>query len=116
VAALGELSERAADLLVARGERVSSALLAAALPAAGVKARAGRRRRDRDGRPPEAPRPIWRRLAAAQARLRPRCARAWCPWRATGSAPDSSVTTLGRGGSDLTATVLRALGARQVVL
>jgi len=34
-----------------------------------------------------------------------------------GRAPDGSVTTLGRGGSDLTATVLgRALGARQVVL
>jgi aspartokinase/homoserine dehydrogenase 1 len=35
----------------------------------------------------------------------------------TGRAPDGSSTTLGRGGSDLTATLLgRALGARQVVL
>src|SRR5690606_27079687 len=35
----------------------------------------------------------------------------------TGRAPDGSTTTLGRGGSDLTATLLgRALGARQVVL
>ena len=34
-----------------------------------------------------------------------------------GRAPDGSVTTLGRGGSDLTATLLaRALGARRVVL
>ena len=34
-----------------------------------------------------------------------------------GSGPDGTVTTLGRGGSDLTATLLgRALGAREVVL
>ena len=34
-----------------------------------------------------------------------------------GRAPDGSVATLGRGGSDLTATVLaRSLGARRVVL
>src|SRR2546422_5192669 len=38
VAALGELSPRASDTLIARGERAASAVLAAALHAAGRKA------------------------------------------------------------------------------
>ena len=69
MAALGDLSARASDTLVARGERASSALLAAALRAAGRKAE----RIDAaelvatDGRHGGAPRPTWPRPAAAPA-------------------------------------------------
>jgi bifunctional aspartokinase / homoserine dehydrogenase 1 len=121
VAALGELSARASDLLVARGERVSSALLAAALPALGVKARAvdGADAIVTDGRHGGATADLLATRGRARARLSPLLRAGVVPVVAgyVGSAPDGSVTTLGRGGSDLTATVLgRALGARQVVL
>jgi len=118
---LGHLAPRAGDMLVSRGERMSARILAAVLP------RAGRRAAFVDavdvvstdgqhgGAAPN--------LSATTARAR----RAILPLLASntcivvpgfiGRAPDGSVTTLGRGGSDLTATLLaRALGARTVVL
>ena len=53
MAALGDLSARASDTLVARGERAASAVVAAALQAAGRRAAArGRRELRRDRRPP----------------------------------------------------------------
>ncbi len=121
VAALGELSPRAADLLAARGERVSSALLAAALQAAGTRAAAvdGADVIRTDGRHGAATADLPATRRRALARLRPLLRAGVVPVVAgyVGAAPDGSVTTLGRGGSDLTATVLgRVMGARQVVL
>jgi aspartokinase/homoserine dehydrogenase 1 len=121
VAALGELSPRAADLLVARGERASSALLAAALRAAGTRAEAvdGAEVIRTDGRHGGAAADLPATRAAARSRLGALLRAGTVPVVAgyVGAAPDGSVTTLGRGGSDLTATLLgRALGARTVVL
>jgi aspartokinase/homoserine dehydrogenase 1 len=121
VAVLGHLEPRTLDLLVSRGERMSAAVLASAI------SRAGRRSIYVDATQfvvtdghygsaaPDLP------ATARQARriLRPvldRSTIAVVPGF-IGHAPDGSVTTLGRGGSDLTATLLgRSLGARRVVL
>jgi aspartokinase/homoserine dehydrogenase 1 len=121
VAALAELSPRASDTLVARGERASSALFAAALEAAGRRAR----RVDAaeivttDGHHGQAAPDLAATRANARRLLRPLLARRVVPVVPgfIGSGPDRGVTTLGRGGSDLTATLLaRALGAARVVL
>jgi aspartokinase/homoserine dehydrogenase 1 len=121
VRVLGHLAPRASDLLVSRGERMSAAILAAALAAAARRSTmvdaTGLVSTDgtHGGAAPH---------LAETARL---ARRALKPLLATGTvavvpgfigrAPDGSVTTLGRGGSDLTATLLaRSLGARRVVL
>ena len=118
---LGHLAPRASDLLVSRGERMAAQMVAAALsrarrrakyvdaadvvvtdghhggaaPALGATSRIARRR-------------IGPLLEAGTIAVLPGF---------IGRAPDGSITTLGRGGSDLTATLLaRALGARRVVL
>ena len=118
---LGHLAPRASDLLVSRGERMSAHILAAAL------VRAGRRAvyvdaldivETDDHHGGAAP------LLAATTRNARKHLRARLADGATpvvpgfiGRAPDGSVATLGRGGTDLTATMLaRALGARRVVL
>ena len=121
VAVLGHLEPRTLDLLVSRGERMAATVLASAIT------RAGRRSIYVDATQfvvtdghhgsaaPDLP------ATARQARriLRPvmdRSTIAVVPGF-IGHAPDGSVTTLGRGGSDLTATLLgRSLGARRVVL
>jgi len=118
---LKTLPERVSDLLVSRGERAAAALLLVAL-------RAGRRRValvdatlcvSTDGRHGGATPDLATTRARARALLRP-------PLRGggivivpgfLGRAPDGSLTTLGRGGSDLTATLLaRATGAARIVL
>lgn len=121
VAVLGHLEPRTMDLLVSRGERMSAALLAEALSA--------RRRRAvyvdatefvatdgvHGGAAPDLP----RTARAARRVLTPLLRRRMVPVVPgyIGRASDGSVATLGRGGSDLTATLLgRSLGARQVVL
>ena len=121
VAVLGHLEPRTMDLLVSRGERMSAALLAEALSA--------RRRRAvyvdatefvatdgvHGGAAPDLP----RTARAARRVLTPLVRRRMVPVVPgyIGRASDGSVATLGRGGSDLTATLLgRSLGARQVVL
>ncbi|MGH9373936.1 MAG: aspartate kinase, partial [Vicinamibacterales bacterium] len=121
VGLLGHLAPRASDLLVSRGERMSARIVTAAL------LRAGRRAiyvdatdlvvtDDHHGG--AAPNLI---VTTRQARriLRARLAEgttAVVPGF-IGRASDGSVTTLGRGGTDLTATMLaRALGAGRVVL
>lgn len=118
---IGQQTPRIQDLLVARGERLSAAILAAAI-------RAARRKSayvdavdvvstdDRHGAATPALAETTRR---ARRVLRPLLAQrivSVIPGF-IGRAPDGSVTTLGRGGSDLTATLLaRSLGARLVVL
>ncbi len=121
VAVLGHLEARASDRLVSRGERLSAACLAAAIVASGRRAifvdaadivvtdsqhgaatpnlQATTRRARRLIDPP---------LATGRVVVVPGF---------IGQAPDGSVTTLGRGGSDLSATLLaRAIGAREVIL
>ena len=121
VAIIGHLDLRVRDLLVARGEQLSSVLLAAAI----VK----RRRRavaidaldiiatdDQHGGASPILAETTRR---ARRHLRGPLSRGVIPTVPgfIGAAPDLSVTTMGRGGSDLTATVLaRAMGAKRVVL
>jgi aspartokinase/homoserine dehydrogenase 1 len=121
VAVLGHLEPRTLDLLVSRGERMSAAILAAAI------SRAGRRSTYLDATQFVATDGHYGSAApdlAATARL---ARRILLPVAARGTvavvpgfigrAPDGSVTTLGRGGSDLTATLLaRSLGAHRVVL
>jgi aspartokinase/homoserine dehydrogenase 1 len=117
VAALGELSARASDLLVSRGERLSSALLAAVVP------------RTRlvdpvevvvtDGRHGGASPDLDATRLAARRVLGPLLQRGLTPVVPGffGTAPDGSVATLGRGGTDLTATLIaRSLSAGEVVL
>jgi aspartokinase/homoserine dehydrogenase 1 len=121
VAALGHLSPRTSDVLVSRGERVAASVVAATISAAGrpaarvdaldVVATDGRH----GGAAPD--------LAATRRRAR----KALVPLLEKGvtpivpgffgRAPDGTVATLGRGGTDLTATLLgRVLGAARVVL
>ena len=118
---LGDLSPRAVDTLAARGEQLSARLLAAALVA--------RRRRAKyvnalelihtNGVHGGATPLLDETRRAARRVLRPLVAAktiAVVPGF-IGRASDGSVTTLGRGGTDLTATVLaRSLGAKQVML
>ena len=119
---LRDLTPRTSDFVVSRGERLSARIVAAALGAGGVRARyvdataiirtdahfghaSPGLRADRSCRTP---------------RRSVRCSRAgWCRSCPASSArrPTGDVTTLGRGGSDLTATLLaRALGASRVSL
>jgi aspartokinase/homoserine dehydrogenase 1 len=121
VAVLGHLEPRTLDLLVSRGERISASVLAAAV------SRAGRRSIYvdatqfvvTDGHHGSAAPDLPATARHARRILRPimeRSTIAVVPGF-IGHAPDGSVTTLGRGGSDLTATLLgRSLGARRVVL
>jgi bifunctional aspartokinase / homoserine dehydrogenase 1 len=116
---LGHLEPRAQDLLVSRGERLSTTLLAAAIAA-------GRRAEYVDAldvivtdaaygnAAPE----LGATAKAARTRLLPMLKRGVIPVVPgfIGRAPDGSLTTLGRGGTDLTATLLaRSLHARTVV-
>jgi bifunctional aspartokinase / homoserine dehydrogenase 1 len=121
VAVLGHLEPRTLDLLVSRGERMSATILAAAI------ARDGRRSRYLDATEFVVTDDHHGSAApdlAATARLARRLVLAATKGGTIvvvpgfiGRAPDGSVTTLGRGGSDLTATLLgRSLGAQRVVL
>lgn len=122
IAVLGHTSPRIQDTLVARGERISASLLSAAT------ARAGRRRvayvdaidvvRTDDvhgGATPD----LGETARHARRELRPLIAdgRLVVVPGFIGQALNGNLTTLGRGGSDLTATLLaRSLGAKRVVL
>jgi bifunctional aspartokinase / homoserine dehydrogenase 1 len=121
IGVLGHLAPRASDLLVSRGERMSAAILAAALTRA-------RRRATyvdagifvvTDGHHGGAAPHLSPTTRLARRAIRPLLDAgtiAVVPGF-IGRAPDGSVTTLGRGGSDLTATTLaRAIGAKRVVL
>ena len=119
--AVRELTPRTTDLIVARGERLSATLVAAALRAERVKGRyvdATRVIHTDDSFGSATP-DLVATDRAARAVIRPLLIRgeiAIVPGF-LGVAPDGAVTTLGRGGSDLSATLLaRALNARGVSL
>ncbi len=122
IAVLGHLTPRVRDAVVARGERLSAQLLAAALESEGgavayLDPVAIVRTDDRHGSATPLIDATGRRLRAFL-----RDAGSAAPHRLVipgfiGAAPDGSVTTMGRGGSDLTATLVgRCLRARRVVL
>src|SRR2546429_74748 len=107
--------------LAARGERLSARLFAAALDAAGCPAAYVDATEivQTDGTFGGASPDLRRTERSARKALRPLLARGTVPVVPgfLGAAPDGQVTTLGRGGSDLTATLLaRVLGAREVSL
>ena len=121
VAVLGHLEPRTLDLLVSRGERMSAAILAAAVSRAGR--RAGYLDATEfvvtDGHHGSAAPDLAATARLARRILLPTARRGTITVVPgfIGRAPDGSVTTLGRGGSDLTATLLaRSLGAGRVVL
>ncbi len=121
IGVLGHLAPRAQDILVARGERISANMLAAAMRGSGrpggyVDALALVRTDNvHGGSAPD----LDDTARHARRVLRPLLAEGMTPVVPgfIGAAPDGGLTTLGRGGSDLTATLLaRSLGARHVVL
>src|SRR5947209_7581746 len=116
LAILRELTPRTTDYLIARGERLTARLVAAALaaadcPCAYVDAVDVVRT---DGTFGAASADLKLTERRARRALRPLLARGVVPIVPgfLGAAPDGQVATLGRGGSDLTATLLaRARGA-----
>src|SRR5688500_13627355 len=120
-AAPGPLSAAATDRIIARGERLSARLLTAALSASGAAAEYvdAADVMHANGRYGDAVPDIARTGSAVRERLLPRLKRRIIPvvpgFIARG--PDGAIVTLGRGGSDLTATLLAtALGASSVTL
>ncbi len=116
-----ELSPRALDHLVARGEQLAARVFAAGL----AERRVASRFVDAVGliatvgKPGQAFPDLARTDRNVRRDLRPLLSRGVVPVVPgfLGTAPDGRVVTLGRGGSDLTATLLaRALGARAVLL
>ena len=121
LAVLRELTPRTTDFLVSRGERLSAQLFAAALEAAGcpvayIDAIEVVRT---DGTFGQAAPDLPRTERSARNALGPLLTRGTVPVVPgfLGATPDGQVATLGRGGSDLTATLLaRVLGGREVSL
>jgi aspartokinase/homoserine dehydrogenase 1 len=112
VSALRESTARSQDRILATGERLAVRLLAAALqqrgfPAVAIDASSFLETDDRFGEASPLEGVADHTIRAA---LEPHLAAGAIPVVTgfTGCAPDGSVTTLGRGGSDLTATVLAA--------
>src|SRR5881392_131083 len=118
---LRELTPRTTDYLVARGEYLSARIVAAALDSAGCPAAYVDAVEviHTDGTFGNASPDLGRTERRARRALRPLLARGVVPVVPgfLGAAPDGQAVTLGRGGSDLTATLLaRVLGAREVSL
>jgi bifunctional aspartokinase / homoserine dehydrogenase 1 len=121
LAVLREASPRIRDHVVARGERLSARLVAAALAASGRKAELIDPASVviTDGPYGGASPNLAATRTAARGVLRPLLAKGVIPVVPgfTGRAPDGGIATLGRGGSDLTATLLAdALDAASVTL
>jgi bifunctional aspartokinase / homoserine dehydrogenase 1 len=118
---LRELTARTSDFVVARGERLAARLVAAALAAGGLRTRyvdAAEVVRT-DPHFGNASPDLEVTDAALRKVLKPLLAQGITPVVTgfIGSAADGQVTTLGRGGSDLTAALVgRALGATRVNL
>lgn len=126
LAALRELTPRTSDLVVSRGERLSAQVFAAVLRASGAKAEYVDALEvvHTDGPFGGAGPNLTRTDAAVRARLRPLMTKKIIPvvpgflgaWTKEHGQP-AALVTLGRGGSDLTATLLgRALEASRVTL
>ena len=118
---LRELTPRTIDVVISRGERLSARLLAAALEAAGTRARYVDAVEvvHTDSAFGQASPDFAHTDRSAQEILGPIIAGGIIPVVPgfIGATPTGEVATLGRGGSDLTATLLaRAVGARQVSL
>jgi aspartokinase/homoserine dehydrogenase 1 len=121
VGLLGYLEPRTSDLLVSRGEQISAACLTAAVTRAGRRATWANPAdfMHTDGQHGWAAPQLPAIARDARKTLQPLLAAKATPIVPgyIGRAPDGSVTTLGRGGSDLSATLLgRALRATRVVL
>jgi bifunctional aspartokinase / homoserine dehydrogenase 1 len=115
------LSPVAVDHLIARGEELAARIFAAGLTARGVACEPVDAREiiATDGRAGGASPDLDATDDLVRARLRPLLAKGRVPVVPgfVGAAPDGRVVTLGRGGSDLTASlVARALGARAIIL
>ncbi len=118
---LRELTPRTMDYLVSRGERVSARLVEAVLEAQGGHARYVDAAEiiHTDAAFGQAAPDFARTDRAVQRVLAPLLARGIIPVVPgfIGATPDGEIATLGRGGSDLTATLLaRSLGAARVSL
>lgn len=118
---LRELSPRTSDAIVARGELLSARLFAAGLAAVGERARwiPPGSVIVTDGRYGNASPDLAATDRAASRTLEPLLARGIVPVVAgfLGASPEGRLATLGRGGTDLSATMLgRALDASRVVL
>src|SRR3954470_24123953 len=116
-----ELTARTNDYLVSRGERLSARLFAAALEDSGAKARYVDATEviHTDGMFGQASPDFARTDRNTHRALQPLLARGVIPVVPgfLGATPGGEVATLGRGGSDLTATLLaRGLGAARVLL
>jgi aspartokinase/homoserine dehydrogenase 1 len=116
-----ELTPRTADVIVARGERLSAHCFVAALAALRVPAAYVDPLEvvKTDGTFGQASPDVPRTERAARRALQPLLGAGVVPVVPgfTGAAPDGQITTLGRGGSDLTATLLgRVLGSAAVSL
>jgi bifunctional aspartokinase / homoserine dehydrogenase 1 len=118
---LRELTPRTTDYLASRGERLSARLVAAALDACGTRAKYvdALDLVHTDGAFGRAAPDLPRTDRSVQRTLAPLLARGIVPVVPgfIGTTPEGEVATLGRGGSDLTATLLaRGLGAARVSL
>ena len=121
VAALRELTPRSRDRIVAAGEKLAVRLLAEALRARGVDAHAldADDFLDTDGRFGQAATLSGATNAGIRAALQPLLDAGVVPIVTgfLGRAPDGATTTLGRGGSDLSATIIAAaLAADEVTI
>jgi bifunctional aspartokinase / homoserine dehydrogenase 1 len=121
VASLRELTPRTRDFIVARGEQLSARLVVAGLRARGVAAEYVEASEliPTDGVFGAAFPDLAATDRLVRARLRALVRRRRIPVVPgfVGGAPDGAVVTLGRGGSDLTATVLgRSLRAQRITL
>ncbi len=118
---LRELTPRTSDIVISRGERLSARLFAAALEASGTKARyvdAVEIIRTDEAFGQASP-DFAETDRAAQRTLLPLIERGAVPVVPgfLGATPSGEVATLGRGGSDLTATLIaRAVAAKRVSL
>lgn len=118
---VGDVGPRESDLLVARGERLAARILTAAMRRAGIAAVFvdATELIDTDGRFGHAAPNLDRTTAASRAALEPLLASGATPVVPgfIGRGANGATVTLGRGGSDLVATVLaRALDAERVIL
>ncbi|HEV7991503.1 MAG TPA: aspartate kinase [Gemmatimonadaceae bacterium] len=121
VAGARELSPRTRDDVLARGERLSALILSAALDRAGIASTVADAQAflHTDGRAGNAAPDLARTDLSARAALEPLLDKGFLVVVPgfIGSGKDGEIVTLGRGGTDLTATVLaRALEASEVTL